>query len=71
MAYDDIRDYRMFYNLLRDRIPAVGKCYVLLNEVQQVVHWEKAVNSLNAEPDIEKGENHDRGLSNHHRLLRL
>ncbi|MDR1204664.1 MAG: ATP-binding protein [Peptococcaceae bacterium] len=53
MAYDDIRDYRRFYNLVRDRIPAAGKCYVLLDEVQQVVHWEKAINSLNVEPDID------------------
>ncbi|MDR1069189.1 MAG: ATP-binding protein, partial [Gracilibacteraceae bacterium] len=34
-------------------IPAAGKCYILLDEVQQVAHWEKAVNSLNAEPDID------------------
>jgi len=53
MAYDDIRDYRQFYELVRDRIPAVGKCYLLLDEVQQVTHWEKAINSLNVETGID------------------
>lgn len=53
MAYDNIRDYRQFYNLVRDRIPASGRCYILLDEVQQVTHWEKAINSLNVEPDMD------------------
>ncbi|MDR1560699.1 MAG: ATP-binding protein [Clostridiales bacterium] len=53
MIYDDIRDYRVFYKLIRDRIPANGKCYLMLDEIQQVKHWEKAVNSLNVETDID------------------
>jgi predicted AAA+ superfamily ATPase len=53
MAYDDIRDYRQFYELVREKIPSTGKCYLLLDEVQQVSHWEKAVNSLSVETDID------------------
>jgi len=53
MAYDDIRDYGQFYKLVRDRIPANGKCYLLLDELQQVSHWEKAINSLNVETDVD------------------
>jgi predicted AAA+ superfamily ATPase len=53
MAYDDIRDYRQLHKLVRDRILVVGKCYILLDEVQQVENWEKAVNSLSVESDID------------------
>ena len=53
MAYDDIRDYRQLYGLIRGKIGGGGKYYLLLDEIQQVEHWEKAVNSLNVEPDID------------------
>ncbi|MDR2713686.1 MAG: AAA family ATPase, partial [Clostridiales bacterium] len=53
MAFDHIREYRQFYKLLRDMIPKAGKCYLLLDEVQQVSNWEKAVNSLSVENDID------------------
>jgi hypothetical protein len=53
MVYDTIREYRQFYELVRGKIPAGGKCYLLLDEIQQVDHWEKAVNSLCVETDID------------------
>lgn len=53
MIYDDIRDYRQFYQLLRERLLNNEKYYILLDEIQQVNHWEKAVNSLNVEPDVD------------------
>jgi predicted AAA+ superfamily ATPase len=53
MAYDDVRDYRAFYQLVRERIPGHGKCYLLFDEIQQVAHWEKAVNSLCVEQDVD------------------
>ena len=53
MEYDEIRDYRQFYKLVRGKMPSHGKCYLLLDEVQQVSHWEKAINSLNVEKDID------------------
>ena len=53
MEYDEIREYRQFYKLVRERIPSSGKCYLLLDEVQQVDRWEKAINSLSVESDID------------------
>jgi len=53
MIYDDIREYKQFYKMIRERIPNKEKCYILLDEVQQVKHWEKAINSLNVETDID------------------
>lgn len=53
MIYDEIEDYRLFYRLVRERIPTMSKCYLLLDEIQQVKHWEKAINSLNVETDID------------------
>lgn len=34
---------------LRDVLPGEGRLYILLDEIQEVVHWEKLVNSLLAE----------------------
>ena len=53
MAYDNIQDYRQFYSLVRDKIPTKFKIYLLLDEIQQVDSWEKAINSLNVEADID------------------
>ena len=53
MDYDAIRDYRQFYAMIRRAIPATGKCYLLLDEIQQVSHWEKAINSLNVETGVD------------------
>ena len=52
MAYDDIRDYRQLYGVVREKIGG-GKYYLLLDEIQQADSWEKAVNSLSVEPDID------------------
>jgi predicted AAA+ superfamily ATPase len=57
MIYDEIRDYKSFYKFVRDRLSnkiSVGeKRYLLFDEIQQVKHWERAINSLNAEADID------------------
>ncbi len=53
MAYDAIREYHQFYELVRSRISSNGKFYLLLDEIQQVKYWEKAVNSLSVESDID------------------
>lgn len=57
MIYDDIRDYKQFYKLAREQIQnkneSGGKYYLLFDEIQQVEHWEKAINSLNVESDID------------------
>ena len=53
MIYDHIQEYRQFYKFVRDKIQKGSKCYLLLDEVQQVDGWEKAINSLNVETDID------------------
>jgi len=53
MTYDDIREYKQFYKLIREKLTDNKKYYLLLDEIQQVEHWEKAVNSLNVETDID------------------
>jgi predicted AAA+ superfamily ATPase len=53
ITYNDINDYMQFYRLIRNKIPINGKCYLLFDEIQQVNHWEKAINSLNIETDID------------------
>jgi predicted AAA+ superfamily ATPase len=53
MQYDDITDYREMYKLLKEKMPKEGKCYLLLDEIQQVKNWEKAINSLTIEADTD------------------
>ena len=53
MKYDDIRDYKEFYKLISQNISSQNKYYLLVDEVQQVEKWEKAINSINLEFDID------------------
>jgi hypothetical protein len=53
MKYDHVRDYRTFYTLVREQITPQEKCYLLFDEVQHVTEWERVINSLSAESDID------------------
>lgn len=53
MSYDEINDYRLFYDFVKSRMSAKGKYYLLFDEIQHVEGWERAVNSLNAEGDAD------------------
>ena len=46
LEYDDIRDYIKLNEYIAGRISARCKKYILLDEVQMVFEWERAVNSL-------------------------
>lgn len=46
MEYDSITDYKQLYAHIKERIGEMQGVYVILDEVQQVRQWEKAVNSL-------------------------
>ncbi len=50
--YDDIKDYKDLYNKIKNKI-STGKNYILLDEVQNVEKWEKAINSLNVDFDVD------------------
>lgn len=43
--YDDIKNYKDLYNYVKDKIKG-GRIYLLLDEVQNVESWEKAINSF-------------------------
>lgn len=44
--FDDIIDYRDMYNKIQEKVKLKEKNYILLDEVQRVDKWEKAVNAL-------------------------
>lgn len=48
----DIRNYKDLYNYIKEHI-SEGKNYILLDEVQNVESWEKAVNSLLVDIDCD------------------
>lgn len=50
--YDYIKDYKELYNEIKSKI-AKRKTYILLDEVQNVKKWEKAINSLNIDFDVD------------------
>lgn len=49
MEFDDITDYRQMYKLIKAKIPASSPTYLLLDEIQMIPGWEKAIDSLYAE----------------------
>ena len=46
LDYDEIKTYRQLSDAVSKLLRPDGMNYILLDEVQQVGHWEKAVNSL-------------------------
>lgn len=50
--YDDIRNYKDLYDYIKTRITN-NKMYILLDEVQNVDKWEKAINSLNVDFNVD------------------
>ncbi len=53
MRYDDIKDYKTFYSLITEQITNNDRYYLLIDEVQQVNGWEKAINSINVEANVD------------------
>lgn len=50
--FDDIRTYKELYEYVETRIQK-NKVYILLDEVQNVKAWEKAINSFNVDFDAD------------------
>ena len=50
--YDEIKDYKDLYNEIENKISS-NKTYILLDEVQNVEKWEKAVNSINVDFNLD------------------
>lgn len=50
--YDDIKNYKDLYNYISNKIKS-DKVYILLDEVQNVESWEKAINSFKVDFDVD------------------
>lgn len=50
--YDEIKDYKDLYEYIKTNL-SKGKNYILLDEVQNVIKWEKAINSLKVDFDVD------------------
>ena len=47
MEFDHLKNYHDFYSYIKEKqSKSTGKFYVLIDEVQEVNEWEKAINSL-------------------------
>ena len=53
IAYSEICTAVRLYEYIRDQITSSGKYYLLLDEIQEVIQWEKAINSLMADYDTD------------------
>ena len=53
MKYRNITDYNHFYDYVMERVPKNGKAYLLIDEPQNVIGWEKAVNSFKVDFDCD------------------
>lgn len=52
MEYEDMTAKEMFTEL-KSRLSPNGRTYLFLDEVQEIRHWEKAVNSLASDCDVD------------------
>lgn len=53
LKYRNLKDYLTFYDYVSERIPEVGKTYLIFDELQNVMHWEKAVESFRLDYDVD------------------
>ena len=52
MEYEDMTAKEMFAEI-KDKLSSAGKTYIFLDEVQEIKHWEKTVNSLAADYNVD------------------
>ncbi len=53
MAFDYIADYRELYSFIKERLHSGHKAYLLLDEIQRVEQWERVVNSLLVDEEVD------------------
>ena len=51
--YDNIRNYHELYTFISEKISSAGRYYVMIDEIQQVNGFEKAVDSLRIDHDVD------------------
>lgn len=53
LQYESIADYRALYKEVSGRIAKSGRSYIILDEVQMVSGWMRAVNSMRVDFDVD------------------
>ena len=53
LRFGNIEDYLSLYEFVSAKIPEKGRTYLLFDEIQQVLHWEKAVESFRLDFDVD------------------
>ncbi len=53
LRYRNLLDYLSFYDYVSGRIPTTGKTYLIFDELQNVEHWEKAIESFRLDFDVD------------------
>ena len=53
LRYRDLTDHLSFYDYISERIAGNGKTYLILDELQAVEHWEKAIESFRLDFDVD------------------
>jgi len=53
LRYRNLTDYLSFYDYVSGKIPAAGKTYLIFDELQAVMHWEKAIESFRLDYDVD------------------
>ena len=53
MQHDSMKDYKALYQAIAAKLTTQGRLYVFLDEVQEVAEWERAVNSLMVDFDVD------------------
>ncbi len=53
LKYRDFKDYTSFYDYIAKKISKKGKTYLILDELQSVESWEKAIESLRIDFNVD------------------
>ena len=53
LQYYDLTDYLSFYDYVSSQIAKDAKTYLIFDELQAVVHWEKAIESFRLDFDVD------------------
>ncbi len=53
LQYEEINTARKLYDEIRGKLSSEQKTYIFLDEIQEVKEWEKAVNSLMSDYDVD------------------
>ena len=53
LKYRDLKDHVSFYDYVSSIIPEYGRTYLIFDELQNVEHWEKAIESFRLDHDVD------------------